>query len=309
MKNTPKICVVGSSNYDLVANTDRIPQIGETIIGNTFLKVFGGKGANQAVTAAKLGADVTMITKLGTDSFGQETIQNYKNCKMSTEFIYTTDKASSGIAAISVDKEGGNSIIVIPGANNLLTVEDVEKARKTIAASSILICQLEIPLDITKKAMQIAKEEGVTTIFNPSPAPAFGIPTDLYELTDIICPNETETELLTGIKVNCAEDAEKAGRILLKKGVKKVVMTLGEKGSMVITEKSVDFSPCRQVKAVDTTGAGDCFLGSYAYFSSIGFEDAEVLRRANYVASISVQTAGAQPSLPLASDLPDEIMK
>jgi ribokinase len=304
---SPKICVVGSSNYDLVAYTDRIPKLGETIHGNKFEMGFGGKGANQAVTAGKLGADVTMITKLGEDVFGKQTLKNFEECGIATDFVYTTDKASSGVAPITVDKNGSNSIIVVAGANNLITEEEVEAARTTIAASKVMICQLEIPINVTKKAMQIAREEGVTTIFNPAPAPENGLSEDILQLADIFCPNETEAELLTGLPVTSVEEAIVAGRCLIKKGPKKVLITLGEKGSLLVTPDNYIHVKPNIVKATDTTGAGDCFIGSYAYFYSAGVEEEEAIRRANCIASYSVQKKGTQKSYPTAAELPSEL--
>ncbi|HJO92594.1 MAG TPA: ribokinase [Victivallales bacterium] len=306
---SPRICVVGSSNYDLVAYTDRIPKLGETIHGNKFEMGFGGKGANQAVTAAKLGANVTMITKLGEDVFGKQTLENFEKCGVNTDYVYFTDKASSGVAPITVNKEGNNSIIVIAGANNLITEEEVEAARPTIAASKAVICQMETLLNVTKRAMQIAREEGVTTIFNPAPAPEDGFPEEILKLSDIFCPNESETELLTGMPVTNIEEAIAAGRCLINKGPKKVLMTLGEKGSLLITPDDYVHVEPYSVEAVDTTGAGDCFIGSYAYFHSAGVEEREAIRRANYIAALSVQKPGTQKSYPSAAELPDELFE
>ena len=303
----PNICVVGSSNYDLIAYTDRLPQLGETIHGNRFQMGFGGKGANQAVTAAKLGANVTMITKLGEDIFAKQTLENYKSCNINTDYVYFTDKASSGVAPISVDKNGNNSIIVVAGANNLLTESEVEAARETISKTELLICQMEISLETTIKALEIAKEEGVTTIFNPAPAPSHGLPDKIYKLTDIFCPNETEAELLTSMPIDSIEDAKKAGRALINKGVKKVLMTLGENGSLLITKDDATHIPSHKVTATDTTGAGDCFIGGFAYFYAAGFPELEAIKKASYVASISVCHPGTQLSFPNAKDLPKEL--
>jgi ribokinase len=307
MNKKAKICVVGSANYDMIAYVDRIPKIGETIHGSEFQMGFGGKGANQAVTAGKLGADVTMITKLGNDIFGKKTLENFKDNNINTNYIYFTDEASSGVAPISVDKEGRNSIIVIAGANNLLNEDEIEAARTVIASSQYVVCQLEISLDTTIKAMKIAREEGVKTIFNSAPAPEHGLPDEIFELSDIFCPNETEAELLTGISVSSIEDAEKASKALLDKGAKKVIMTLGENGCLLVTENLCKHIPGNIVKAADTTGAGDCFIGSFAFFSSMGLDDEEAIRRANYVASVSVQREGTQSSYPLTDELPEDL--
>ena len=303
----PKICVVGSSNYDLIAYTDRMPKVGETIHGNKFEMGFGGKGANQAVAAAKLGADVTMVTKLGEDVFGRETLENYKSLRMNEKFIYFTKEASSGVAPISVDASGHNCIIVVAGANNLLTEDEVEAARSDIAASKILICQMEIPLNVTKRALQIAREEGVTTIYNPAPAPKEGIPEDIIKLADIFCPNETEAELLTGMSVDTIDQAVEAGRALLNKGAKIIIMTLGERGSLIIEKDSYKHIKTEAVKAVDTTGAGDSFIGSFGYFFAAGCDVEESVGKANRVAAVSVQKTGTQKSYPSAEELPPEL--
>lgn len=302
--NKPKICVVGSCNYDMIAYTDRLPKQGETIMGNDFKMGFGGKGANQAAAAAKLGAEVTMVAKLGEDIFGKQTMENFKNLNINSKHVYFTNKASSGVAPIWVDKNGHNSIIVVSGANDLLTVEEVEASRKAIASSKILICQNEVSLEVTKKALQIAREEGVITIFNPAPAPTVELSNEYFELTDIFCPNETEAELLTHRTVKTLEDAVDAGRALIKKGVKKVLMTLGSKGCLFVDAKTHKHIQGVEVKAFDTTGAGDCFIGSFAYFLGAGLSEEEAARRACAVASVSVQHPGTQTSFPLAKDLP-----
>ncbi|HBM17185.1 MAG TPA: ribokinase [Lentisphaeria bacterium] len=303
----PKICVVGSCNYDMIAYTDRLPKQGETIMGTDFKMGFGGKGANQAVAAAKLGAEVTMVAKLGEDVFGKQTMENFKNLNIVSKYVYFTDKASSGVAPIWVDKQGHNSIIVVSGANDLITVEEVEASRKAIASSKILICQNEVPLEVTKKALQIAREEGVITVFNPAPAPTVELSNDYFELTDIFCPNETEAELLTHRTVKTLEDAVDAGRALIKKGVKKVLMTLGSKGCLFVDAKTHTHIPGLHVKAFDTTGAGDCFIGSFAYFLGAGLSEEEAARRACIVASVSVQKPGTQKSFPFAKELPADL--
>ncbi len=299
----PKICVVGSCNYDMIAYTDRLPKQGETIMGNDFKMGFGGKGANQAVAAAKLGAEVTMVAKLGEDVFGKQTMENFKNLNINSKHVYFTDKASSGVAPIWVDKSGHNSIIVVSGANDLITVEEVEASRKAIAGSKIMICQNEIPLEVTKRALQIAREEGVITLFNPAPAPLVELSNEYFELTDIFCPNETESELLTHRTVKTLDDAIDAGKALIKKGVKKVMMTLGSKGCLFVDEKSHTHIPGAQVQAFDTTGAGDCFIGSFAYFFAAGCSEQEAAKRACVVAAASVQKPGTQKSFPLAKEL------
>ncbi len=301
--NNKKICVVGSCNYDLIAYTDRLPKQGETIMGNDFKMGFGGKGANQAVAAAKLGAEVVMIGKLGNDIFGKQTLENFKNLNISIKFVYSTDKAPSGVAPILVSKDGHNSIIVVAGANNLLTEDDVEAARTEISKCKIMICQNEIPLAVTRKALAVAKKEKVLTIFNPAPAPKEILDNSFFKLIDIFCPNESEAELLTGVVIKDVETAVNAGMTLIQKGVKKVLMTLGEKGALIIEHDSFKHIKSEKVTAVDTTGAGDCFIGSFAYFLAEGCNDEIAVQKACYVASLSVQKHGTQTSYPMRDEI------
>ena len=302
----PKICVVGACNLDLISYVPRLPRKGETLHGTHFHMGFGGKGANQAVMAAKLGGDVSMVTKLGNDVFGENILENFKFCGVNTQHVHFTEKAFSGVALIAVDPEGHNAIIIVMGANDLLTRDEMEAARPTIAVSDILVCQLEIPLEITMDALRIAQEENVKTIFNPAPARP-DLPEDIYNLSDIFCPNESETELLTDMKVGTMEEAEKAARILLERGAGTVILTLGEQGSLLVTKNKADHVPAESVKAIDTTGAGDAFIGSLAFFIASGRTLSEAIKTANRIAAISVQSVGAQTSFPEAKDLPSDM--
>ena len=304
----PNICVVGACNLDLISYVPRLPSMGETLHGNRFQMGFGGKGANQAVMAAKLGGEVTMVSKLGQDVFGENTLKNFKSWGVNTQHVHFTDQAFSGVAPIAVDTEGRNSIIVVTGANDLLTAEEVEAARPAIAASSILVCQLEIPLDINLTALRIAREEGVKTIFNPAPARS-EIPQEFYQLSDIFCPNETETELITGMSVQSIVEAESAAKMLIGRGAASVILTLGERGSLLVTDATTEHVPVAPVKALDTTGAGDAFVGSLAFFLAAGKSLSDSIKRANRIAAVSVQSSGTQTSFPEAKDLPPELMK
>jgi ribokinase len=301
-----KICVVGASNMDLISYVPRLPKIGETLLGSKFSMGFGGKGANQAVMAAKLGGEVAMITKLGEDTFGKDTLENFKHFGMDTNGITFTTEAFSGVAPIAVDPAGNNSIIVVSGANDLLSQEDIESVRDVIKQSDILVCQLEIRLEVTLAALRIAKEENVTTIFNPAPAQA-DLPIEIYQLSDIFCPNESETEILTGKPVTTDEQAETAARELIGRGAKTVILTLGEKGSLLVTAEGCNLIPAVPVKPVDTTGAGDAFIGSLAFFVSAGLDLEAAVTRANQVAAVSVQGLGTQTSFPDRKDLPKEL--
>lgn len=302
-----KICVVGSSNFDLISYTPRLPKQGETLHGTRFLMSFGGKGANQAVTAARLGAQVSMVAKLGEDIFGRDTLKNFETQGIDTRAIFFTNDASSGTAAISVDSDGHNTIIIVAGANELLSPEDIDTARSVIESAQVLICQLEIPLETTLAALRIARAAGVTTIFNPAPARP-DLPAEIYALSDIFCPNETETELLTGLKVETLKEAENAARALLQRGCGKVILTLGERGSLLVSPEETFYVESKKVKAVDTTGAGDSFVGSLAYFIAQDKPFQEAMKKASQIAAISVQADGTQTSFPTADELPAGIL-
>lgn len=305
--NKPKICVVGASNLDLISYVPRLPRMGETLHGSRFQMGFGGKGANQAVMAAKLGADVAIVTKLGRDVFGENTLKNFQAWGIDTRHVLFTDKAFSGVAPIAVDPDGHNSIIIVTGANDLLTEAEIEAARPTIASAAVLVCQLEAPLGVTLAAMRIAREEKVTTLFNPAPAIP-NPPEELYRLSDIFCPNETETELLTGLPLRGPDDAVAAAHAILQRGARTVILTLGERGSVLVNGKESFHVPATAVKALDSTGAGDAFVGSLGYFLAAGKTIAEAMRRANRIAAISVQSSGTQTSFPHAEDLPPELL-
>jgi ribokinase len=303
----PKICVVGSSNFDLISYAPRLPKQGETLHGTRFLMSFGGKGANQAVTAARLGGQVCMVTKLGEDIFGKDTLENFKTQGIDPSTVFFTKDASSGVAAISVDSDGHNAIIIVGGANDLLSPADIDTARTVIESAQVLICQLEIPLETTLAALRIARSAGVTTIFNPAPARP-DLPDEAYSLSDIYCPNETETELLTGLSISTLKDAEHAARALLQRGCGKVILTLGERGSLLVSPEQVFHIETKKVKAVDSTGAGDSFVGSLAFFIAQGKALQEAMEKASQIAAISVQSEGTQTSFPTADSLPPGIL-
>ena len=302
----PKICGVGACNLDLISYVPRLPSIGETLHGTRFHMGFGGKGANQAVMAAKLGGDVSIVTKLGQDVFGENTLKNFESWGVDTRHVHFTEQAFSGVAPIAVDPEGHNAIIIVTGANDLLTEEEIEAARPTIAAAQILVCQLEIPMNITLAALRISRQEGIKTIFNPAPA-RDNLPDEVYQLSDIFCPNESETELLTDMPVETIEEAEIAAQVLIERGAGTVILTLGERGSLLVTDRNIEHVPVESVKALDTTGAGDAFVGSLAYFMASEKPLSEAIKRANCIAAISVQSSGTQTSFPEAKDLQPEI--
>ncbi|HPQ72138.1 MAG TPA: ribokinase [bacterium] len=305
--DNPRICVVGACNIDLLSYVPRLPVLGETLHGDRFQIGFGGKGANQAVMSAKLGAQVSMVSKLGDDVFGHDTLANFAKFKVDTEHVRLTNEAFSGVAPIAVDRQGNNSIIIVTGANDLLSLAEIQAARTTVAASRVLVCQLEIPLEISLAALRLARENGVMTIFNPAPARA-ELPAEAYRLSDVFCPNQSETEMLTGLPAGTVAEAEVAARELLARGAANVLITLGEHGSLLVNDETVEHIPVEPVRAIDTTGAGDCFVGSLAFFLAAGLSLAEATRRANKIAAVSVQASGTQTSFPDAADLPPELL-
>ncbi len=294
--NKPKLCVAGSSNVDLVTTVKRMPQPGETLMGSAFNTFFGGKGANQAVMAAKLGAEVTMISRIGTDSFGDQYYENYRENGLILDYILRTAEVPTGIAAITVDDSGQNAIIVYGGANQRLKPADVDLARPAIQAAGTVVSQLEIPLETTLRFLQIARESGVPTVFNP--APAHELTDDFFAVTDYFCPNETEASLMAGMAVESFDDAERAAKIFLKRGAKAVVITMGSRGAFYKSANDQFQVPAEMVKAVDTTGAGDAFIGTMAYFIAAGAPIRTAMLNASHAAALSVQKMGAQPSYP-----------
>jgi ribokinase len=297
-----KVCVVGAANIDLISYVPRLPRVGETLHGTQFRMGYGGKGANQAVMAAKLRAEVTMVCKLGRDVFGEGTLENFRAYGVDTTHVTFTEDAFSGVAPIAVDPEGRNAIIIVTGANDLLSLDDLERARPAIAAAEVVVCQLEVPVETTLSALRIAREEGVRTIFNPAPA-RDDLPDELFRLSDVICPNEPETELLTGMPAG-----KEAARELLARGVGAVALTLGEHGCLLVEGDSVTEVPVAPVRAVDTTGAGDAFVGALATFLAAGHSPVDAAERSNAVAALSVQGRGTQTSFPSADDLPAALL-
>ncbi|NWR88345.1 RBSK Ribokinase, partial [Furnarius figulus] len=290
--------------------TTRLPKAGETILGQKFFIGFGGKGANQCVQSARLGAKTSLICKVGKDSFGNDYVENLKKNGISTAFVGQTTDAATGTASIIVNSEGQNVIVIVPGANLLLNSEDLKRASDVICKAKVLVCQLEVTPDVSLEALKMARASGVKTLFNPAPAlPDLDL--QFYTYSDIFCCNETEAEILTGIPVGSLEDAEKVGRMLLERGCKLVIVTLGAEGCMMISveEPIPKHVPAGKVRAVDTTGAGDSFVGALAfylaYYPQLSME--EMIRKSNCVASVSVQASGTQSSYPYRKDLPQDL--
>jgi ribokinase len=304
----PKICMVGSSNIDLIARAPRIPNPGETIVGTLFQMGYGGKGANQAVMAARLGAQVTAVTKVGRDVFGEDTVKNYRAQGIDTTYVLFDETRFSGVAPIWVDERSGqNTIIVVPGANDGLSPSDVRSASSAIKAADVVICQLEVPVETSLEAFRIAKQDPnsrVLTIMNP--APAAPLPDDLLRLTDILAPNENEAALLSGTTVETIENATAAAQALRKRGPKTVIITLGQRGALLLEDdQPAVHIPAKVVQAVDTTGAGDAFIGSLAYFLGMKRPLRDAVERAVGIATQSVLKRGTQTSFPTREEVRD----
>jgi ribokinase len=295
------ICVVGSANVDLTFRTPRLPVPGETLAGRSLHQCMGGKGANQAVVAARLGADVTFVARVGNDGFGAEAIEAYQAEGINTSFIQQDDEQPTGTAAILVDDNAENCIIVVAGANACLTPEHAQAARLVIENSNVLLSQLETPAATTLKAFQMARATNVLTILTP--APAENVTPELLELCDICVPNKTEIATIVGQPVNSEQDVIHAAAFLRSRGVKRVVLTMGGDGVLLVDESGSSHIPATKVEAVDTTGAGDAFTGALAVGLAEGLTLEEAARRSGVVAAIAVTRTGTQPSFPTLKEL------
>ncbi len=301
MNSGKKIVVVGSCNTDMVIKAERLPIPGETILGGTFLMNPGGKGANQAVAAARLGGDVTLISKTGNDVFGKQSVVLYNSENVNTDFISSDSKLPSGVALITVDSMGENCIVVASGANANLKPSDIDKAMKAIDNSDFVLMQLEIPLETVEYVAEIASAKGKKVILNPAPARALS--NSLLKHLDLIIPNKSEAEILSGIKVTDIETAKQAAEIIAKKGVDNVVITLGSQGALIREKDSFQFVAAHKVEAVDTTAAGDTFCGALCVGLSEGKTILESVKLAVRASAITVTRMGAQSSLPYRSEL------
>jgi len=297
----PRIVVVGSSNTDMIIRLDHIPQPGETILGGQFLTAAGGKGANQAVGAARAGGAVTFVARVGRDIFGDQAIQGFKRDGIRVETVFRDPQLPSGVALIFVAKDGENSIAVASGANGALRPGDVRKARAAFRGARMLLMQLEIPLETVTAAASMAAMEGVPVILNPAPARA--LPDRLLRHISLLTPNESEAEMLSGIKVTNTAAAARAARKLRQRGVETVILTLGGRGAFVSSPEGETLVPGFRVKTVDTTAAGDIFNGALAVGLGEGKPLLEAVRFANAAAALSVSRMGAQPSAPRRSEI------
>jgi ribokinase len=288
------IVVVGSANVDLTTFNDVFPRPGETIFGKKFDLGFGGKGANQAVAARLCGANVGMVAKVGSDLFGPATIKNFESQGIDATFVRVAEGVSSGVAPIFVDPSGQNRIIVVKGANDTLSPEDVDVAAPLLRKADTIIMQFEIPLPTVYHIVKFAKINGIRCIVNPAPAQPVGY--EEVSAADYFIPNESEAEAITGVPVHSIDDARKCAQFLLRQGMRRVVITLGERGSLAAGPDRMDLIPAFKVQTVDTSGAGDAFIGSFAVFLSEGLPEEEALPRASLYAALSTTRIGTQKS-------------
>jgi ribokinase len=295
------ILVIGSFMMDLVVRTQRYPQSGETVIGSGFAKFPGGKGANQAVAAARLGVDVTMAGKVGADPFGDEFLAVLKKEGINTTHILRDTQYPTGVGSITLEENGNNRIVVVPGANSHYYTSDLDRIKSLIQSSELVMLQLEMDLTMIEQAVMYASSVQVPVILNP--APAQKLSDDLLSKVTYLTPNESEIEVLTGIKILSLEDAENAGKILLDKGVQNVVITLAEKGSIIVNSTGSYYVPSIKVKPVDTVAAGDAFNGALAVGITKGERLKDAVGFANAVGALTVTKEGAIPSLPSKSEV------
>jgi ribokinase len=302
--NQQNILVIGSLNTDMVVRTEKIPVPGETVLGKDFFMNTGGKGANQAVAASRLGGNVSFIGKIGNDIFGERCLQSLKEEGIETSFVEIDDNIPSGIAIIAVDKQGENSIVVAPGSNYKLSTDDIEKASALFDTNEFILIQLEIPMQTIEHIVNKGSKLEKKIILNPAPASVLN--EELMSKLYIITPNETEAEILTGIKINDIETTKEAASCLLGKGVKNVIITLGDKGALVMTDKICEIVPTPKVDVVDTTAAGDTFNGALAVALTEGKDILNATNFACRAAAISVTRIGAQISMPCRTEVQEQ---
>ncbi|HSZ61704.1 MAG TPA: ribokinase [Terriglobales bacterium] len=294
MGKRPRIAVVGSANVDLTTFSDRFPEPGETIFGQKFDLGFGGKGANQAVAARLCGAEVFMVAKVGDDLFGPSTIKNFEKLGIDAAHVRQVSGVSSGVAPIFVDPSGQNRIIVVKGANDELKPADVEAAAEMLKSVDCIVLQFEIPLETVYHTIKFARRNGIRCILNPAPAQ----PIDIQSIADLdyFIPNESEAFAISGIRVSDVDEAKRCATKLLSSGVRRVLITLGVNGALLAGADGMEHVPAFSVKSVDSTGAGDAFIGSFATFLGEGVPEIEAVKRANLYAGLSTTGVGTQKS-------------
>ncbi len=289
-----KITVIGSNMMDLVTNIERMPRLGETIEAPDFDLGFGGKGANQAVAAAKIGSEVVMVSKVGDGLFGKEVIKNFDSYGIDTEHVKVVENTTSGVAPIFVDQDGNNRILIVKGANAHLKPADVEQAKDKILGSDFILLQLEIPLETVYYCIDFGVENDIPVILNPAPAAELDF--DYVKKASIFVPNETELETITKMPVDNLENIKAAAQSLLTKDLKKIIVTLGEKGSLLVSQEKTELIPAYKVETKDTTGAGDAFIGSFATFYAESGDIIKAMELANKYAALSTLNTGTQKS-------------
>lgn len=297
-----RILVIGSLNMDMVIPVKELPKKGETILGGAPDYIPGGKGANQACAAGKLGGNVTMLGKVGRDEMGRRLKDNLAAAGVDVAHVAETPDAPTGMAVIYVSETGSNSIVVIPGANGLCDRAYIEANEELIAAHDIIVLQLEIPYDAVFRAIQLAKKHGRLVVLNPAPAPD-SLPAEVIASLDYFTPNETEMARIAGMPVGGTEEAVAAGRRLVEAGVGTVLATLGEAGALLVTAETAQVIPTLRVEAVDTTAAGDTFNGAFVTALAEGMPEAEAIAFGNKAAAISVTRKGAQTSIPTRGEV------
>lgn len=304
----PKVTVVGSFNTDLLIRTPRMPVKGETILGGPFLTGPGGKGANQAVAAARLDADVAMVVKLGQDAFGDQAAANLAKEGVSPDFVLRDGTSHTGVAFIIVDDDGENMIVVASGTNDLLTSADVDAARNAIVVADVMLVELESPMETVERAVQIAHDAGTTVLLNP--APGRQLSDELLSMVDVLTPNQTELEIISGGtdltgfgNLSGLDEVESAARGLLAHGVGTVIVTLGADGALIVTPESAQHVPGYKVGVVDTTGAGDAFNGALAVGIAEGTALPDAVKFANAAAALQVTKIGTAPAMPYRADV------
>ena len=291
------VLVIGSLNMDLVAQVDRLPRAGETLLGQSFATVPGGKGANQAVAAARLGGQVAMIGCVGADAYGQALRQALADEGIDCQGVRVAEDVATGIAMIVVDASSQNAIVIVAGGNGQLESTDIERFDGVLQAADVVVCQLEIPHAVVAFVLQRAHEAGKTVILNPAPVTG-PLPSPWLGWIDYLIPNETEAQALTGLAVNSVAEAEQAASLLREAGAGKIIVTLGERGVLFADGVQSRHSPGRKVQAVDTTAAGDTFVGGFAAALARGLDESQAIAIGQAAAALSVTRAGAQPSIP-----------